>query len=179
MKYYVHLFAGDDVFKAITEASSLEEAEQIFIANLDSGDYDHFVSGRDFSCSEIEELHDHVVNSSQTHEFNRVLPMEAQIIYYSKGKFARKDDIRDLKTFVQFCGEYESYKVSNQILERIARRIHKKLYLEGFLPPIDNLSEDRMERFWQFYHALASLDDSLIDIPINDKLVNIIKRKAI
>lgn len=179
MKYYVHLTAGDEVFKAITDASSIEEAEQTFIACLDSGDYDHFIDGREFSCGEIEELKDHVVNSSQTHPFNRVLPMEAQIILYSKGRFARKDDLRDIKTFLQFSGECESYKVSNQLLEKIAKRIYRKLYLEGFLPPLTTLSDVRIERFWEYYHALANLDDSLIDIEIHERLDDIIKRKAI
>lgn len=179
LKYYVHLIAGDEVFKAITEASNIDEAERTFIACLDSGDYDHFIDGRDFTCGEIEELTEHVVNSSQTHELNRILPMEAQIIYYSKGRFARKDDIRDVKTFLQFGGECESYKVSNQLLEKIAKRIYRKLYLEGFLPPINTTSDVRIERFWEYYHALANLDDSLIDIPVNDKLIDIIKRKAI
>lgn len=56
MIYGVDIIIGNDTFTAKTEASSLEEAEQTFIACLDSGDYDHFIQGRDFECGEIKLL---------------------------------------------------------------------------------------------------------------------------
>ena len=47
------LVEGQKTHTVFCLAESLEEAEYIFIANLDSGDYNYLIEGYEFECSDV------------------------------------------------------------------------------------------------------------------------------